>query len=129
MDKNKIILQASAVEQTSGQEYHFLLEYYVFMQDGSYIAYCPSLDLSTSADNFNEAISNFYEAFQLYVETCVEYGTLQQDLELHGWKILKAGVRPPKTTTVLRKPEMKSLLDSNTSYERIVTPARIPAFV
>jgi len=127
--KNKsVILETSAIDRASGREFRFALEFYVFMQSGKYIAYCPSLDLSSSAESFNDAVSSFYEAFQLYVETCVEMGTLQQDLLGHGWKIKKNGVTPPKFTMLFKKPEMKRLLEGNVNYERLVTPVRIPAF-
>jgi len=96
------------------------------MQDGKYISYCPSLDLTTSADNFNEAISNFYECFQLYIETCVEAGTLTTDLLNHGWRLTKVSIVPPKSTKVFKKPEMKALIDSNINFERISVPARLP---
>jgi len=128
MKNHRLKLDTTAVENITGSEYRFTLEFYIFMQNGKYIAYCPSLDLSSSAESFNEAVSNFYESFQLYVETCVEMGTLQQDLLAHGWKIKKSGITPPKYTTIIKKPEMKNLLEGSTNYERLVTPARIPAF-
>lgn len=67
------------------KEYRFSLDFVVFMEDGAYVAYCPSLDISTCANTYNEAISNFYEMFQLHIETCVECGTLHDDLVAHGW--------------------------------------------
>jgi len=129
MNSKKVKLNTSAVEINTGDEYRFNIEFYVYKQDGKYIAYCPSLDLATSASNFNEAVSNFYECFQLYVETCVEAGTLHEDLLSHGWKLTKMSIVPPKSTTVLRKPEMKALIDSNINYERLSVPARLPLAV
>ena len=82
---DKFILKTSA-EDNACTEYRFRLEFYVFQEGGVYIAYCPSLDISTSGDTFNEAVGNFYERFQLHVECCVEYGTLLKDLTAHGWK-------------------------------------------
>jgi len=128
MEKTKVKLKANAVEHNTGNEYRFALEFYVFLQQGRYKAYCPSLDLSSSADSFNEAISNFYEAFQLYVETGIEMGTLRQDLAEHGCTIKEGSVLPPPYTVIFQKQEMKDLLRSETSYERMVTLARIPAF-
>ena len=82
----KLILKTSAKDNAS-TEYRFQLEFYVFQEDGVYIAYCPSLDISTSGDTFNEAVGNFHERFQLHVEWCVEHGTLLEDLAAHGWKV------------------------------------------
>lgn len=107
-------------------EYHFLIEFFVFQEEQAYIAYCPALDLSTCAETYNEAIGNFYEMFQLHIETCLENGTLQEDLLAHGWKLRKKNIQPPTFTLLMKKPEMKKLLNSRINFERIVAPARIP---
>lgn len=123
----KMILKTS-VQDDASTEYRFQLVFYVFRENGLYIAYCPSLDISSSGKAFNDAIGNFYECFQLHIECCVENGTLHDDLLAHGWKFRKNGVVPPKFPVLMRKPEMKKLLESDLSFERIVTPARFPAF-
>lgn len=111
------------------EEYKFLIEFYVFKEGENYIAYCPSLDLSTSAQTFNEAPLNFYEMFQLYVESCVDSKTLQLDLIEHGWRIKKSTIESPKFTTLMRKPEMKRLMQAGIGFEKLVVPVRIPCFV
>lgn len=122
----KLILKTSAKDEAAN-EYRFQLEFYIFQEEGRYIAYCPSLDLSTSGDSFNDAVGNFYECFQLHVECCVECGTLYDDLIAHGWKLRKKSIMPPTFSALMKKPEMKKLMDSSLSFERIVTPARLPA--
>lgn len=122
---NKLILNAEA-KDNKATEYRFRLEFYVFQEDGAYIAYCPSLDISTSGDTFNEAVGNFYERFQLHVECCVDHGTLYDDLLAHGWKLRKKSILPPTFSALMKKPEMKRLMDSSLSFERDVTPARFP---
>ena len=123
---NKLILKAEA-KDNAATEYRFSLEFYIFREDGNYIAYCPALDLSTCAETYNDAISSFYEMFQLHVECCVETGTLHDELLAHGWKFRKKSILPPAFTVLMKKPEMKKLLGSNLSFERVVAPARIPA--
>lgn len=123
----KIILRTSATDETSN-EYHFQLPFYVFQENGNYIAYCPSLDLSSSGETFNDSISNFYECFQLYVECCVDSGTLCDDLISHGWKMRQKSIMPPTFEILMKKPEMKKLMESSLNYERVVAPVRIPAF-
>lgn len=59
----------------------------VFAEDGNYVAYCPALDISSSGKTYDEAADNFKEAFELYVETCLEWGTLEEDLTEHGIEI------------------------------------------
>lgn len=58
----------------------YRIEFKVFKEDGVYIAYCPSLDISTCAETRSGAISAFAEAFQIYVDYCIEHGTLPGEL-------------------------------------------------
>lgn len=109
--------------------YHFNLDFIVFREGEVLIAYCPALDISTSGANYNEAISNFYEMFQLHVECCLEEGTLEKDLLSHGWKLDANAVKPPTLSKLTGKPEMKRLFSSDTNFERIAAPASLPAFV
>ena len=124
--KSRLRLNASARNRKTASEYKFSVEFYVFQENGLYIAYCPSFDLSTSAGTYNDVISAFYEAFQLHVECCVENGTLHEDLKAHGWKFHKESIAPPSFSSLMRKPEMKKLMGSDLNFERIVSPARIP---
>ncbi len=120
----QLIFETTAKDD-SFNEYHFLLEFYIFQKDGAYIAYCPSLDISTSAETFNDAISAFYEMFQLHIECCIDAGTLHDDLINHGWKVQKKSISPPSLTVLIKKPEMKHILNGRFSYEKVVAPARI----
>ena len=123
---DKLLLQVGATD-SSLVEYRFEIEFYIFRQeDGVYIAYCPALDISTSAATYNDAISSFYEMFQLHIECCVESGTLNEDLLSHGWKVTKKSITPPSFRALMKKPEMKKLMESHVGFERIVAPARIP---
>lgn len=57
-----------------------------FFQEGkAIIAYCPILDLSTSGSTLANAQRNFREAVDLWVESCIEMGTLDQALQELGW--------------------------------------------
>ncbi len=105
-------------------EYRFSLGFYVFKERENFIAYCPSLDLSTSGNNFNEAVANFYECFQLYLECNIEDGTLYDDLVALGWKLQTNAIQPPTFANLMKKKEMKSLMGGDINFERIVTPAR-----
>ena len=71
--------------KTNG-EYRFAIEYYIFREGDNLIAYCPSLDISTSGKDYSDAVKNFYERFQIYIETSLEMGTLLDDLKDHGWE-------------------------------------------
>lgn len=126
--KNRITV-VSNTNNVQQSEYRFSLEFFVFQENGLQIAYCPSLDISTSGTTFNEAVGNFYEMFQLYIECCVENNTLHDDLLAHGWKVQRKQMLPPTFSVLMRKPEMKKLMKGNIGYEKVVAPARIPMVV
>ncbi len=123
VDKLRLNAKAQYLESS---EYHFSLGLYVFQEKGNYIAYCPSLDISTSGSDFNAAIASFYECFQLHIECCIEMGTLYKDLEAHGWRLRAGSIQPPEFSTLMKKQEMKELMGGNIGFERVMAPARIP---
>ena len=90
------------------------------------VAFCPSLDISTSGKDFNDAVKNFYERFQLYIETCMEMGTLWKDLMAHGWKVTETRITPPSDVNLLRTKEVNRILRSP-KYEKMSASVRIPA--
>lgn len=109
------------------EEYRVGVSFFIFTKEGKHIAYCPSLDLSTSGDTFNDTIGNFYETLQLHIECCAMCNTLHEDLVAHGWSLDKKRITPPSFEDLMKKEEMKSLMDSDADFERLVVPARIPA--
>ncbi len=124
----KVKLEAVASDAATNREYRFSIEFFVFQENGAYIAYCPSLDLSSSGATFNDAVSQFYEMFQLHIECCTANHTLHDDLLAHGWRMQRQQLLPPTFATLMKKPEMKRLMNGNIGFEKIVAPARIPAF-
>ncbi|MDE6768274.1 MAG: hypothetical protein K2J78_00955 [Muribaculaceae bacterium] len=98
--------------------HRFTIQYYVYEQDGRYIAYCPALDMTSTGDDLNDVITQFYEHFQLYVECCIEDNTLLDDLKAHGWKLNGVTITQPTFNELLMKQEFKYLLESNTQYKR-----------
>ena len=78
MHKIQISTQAKEADKAI---YDFSISFYVYKDGKAYIAYCPELDLSTSGTSLTNATKNFYECFQLYVECCVDKGTLVADLK------------------------------------------------
>jgi hypothetical protein len=126
---NNSIMVFSNPDNGLQKDYRFSLEFFVFEENGRQIAYCPSLDISTSGATFNEAVSSFYEMLQLYIECCVENNTLHDDLIAHGWKLHKKQMQPPTFAVLMKKPEMKKLVGGKIGYEKVVAPARIPMVV
>jgi len=59
----------------------------VFIKEGKkYSAYTPALDLATCGDSFEHAQKMFVEAVTLFLEECVEMGTLDDVLRDCGWQ-------------------------------------------
>lgn len=71
------------------------VSFFIFQENGAYIAYCPSLELSTCDDSYNGAISSFYEMLELHMDYCIENNTLVEDLKAHGWKVDGLDITPP----------------------------------
>jgi len=106
----------------------FNIQYYTYEEDGIVRAYCPALDMTSTGSNFNEAIANFYEHFQLYVETAIEDGTLLEDLKAHGWKIKGLTLIQPSFNDLFNtKEEFRELLEGSTKFDRGNAKLSIPA--
>ncbi len=58
----------------------------MFFQEGdAVVAYTPSLDLSTTGKDFEEARKRFGEALQIFIRELQEMGTLKEVLQEFGW--------------------------------------------
>jgi predicted RNase H-like HicB family nuclease len=70
------------------------------IKDGEYIvAYCPSLELSSFGKTEKEAKASFDEALDIFMEYCIEHGTLEKNLLNLGWSLRKLPTvkyEPPK---------------------------------
>ena len=120
----KAHIKANAIDEKHN-EYIFNLDLIIYQDNGLFIAHCPALVLASSGQSFNESIQNFYEAFQLHVEYCVENGTLIDDFKRHGWTITKNHIAPPKFSEMVSNQDMKEILDNNISFNRISSPFAI----
>lgn len=105
--------------------FRFNVDIYVFRERENYISYCPSLDICSSGKDFNDAVKNFYEAFELYADYWTEQGTLEADLKAHGWEVEAHSAKPPRPKSLLERPMFSELLAGDASFERIVSPVRI----
>ena len=101
------------------------VDIYVFRERENYISYSPSLDICSSGKDFNDAIKNFYEAFEMYADYWIEHGTLEEDLKAHGWEVKSSKIKPPQPKFLLDRPMFSDLLSGDASFERIVSPIRI----
>lgn len=58
----------------------FLLE-----QDSQWVAYCPSLEVSSYGDTQEEAQTAFEEALEIFLEETVQRGTFEPELLRQGF--------------------------------------------
>lgn len=107
------------------KHYKFDLDVLIFQDDGSYIAYCPALDMTEASDTFNSVIGDFYEHFQLYAEFCIEHNTLLDDLKAHGWSVGDGVICPPIFSSLISNPEVRHILDNPINFDRIILPASL----
>lgn len=74
----------------------------ILKENDQYIAYTPSLDISTVGKTFDEAKKRFGELVNIFFEEIIEMGTLEDVLFECGWKkITKPEIKwyPPTIIT------------------------------
>jgi hypothetical protein len=59
----------------------------IFLKEGDmFVAYSPTLDLTTCAPTFDEAKKNLSAAVGIFFDECLKHGTLDRALESLGWQ-------------------------------------------
>ncbi len=59
----------------------------VFQEGEYFVAYCPSMQLSSYGNTIEEAKEGFDEVMDAYIENCKENNSLREDLLKIGWSI------------------------------------------
>ena len=83
---------------------------YLFKDRNTYIAYCPSLDLSGYDTTEERAKADFEYMLKDWLKTQSENNTLMKDLELHGWIMENNIANEPKIVDMLEKATATELL-------------------
>lgn len=125
-NKTKFSLSVTARDNEAKVDYEFNISFYIYQDGSAFVAYYPSLELATSANSFDAAAPAFYECFQLFIETCVEWGTLEEVLSDLGWKRKANKLIQPSFGVLSKKPEMKKLLSGNKDYSKVSTTLHFP---
>ena len=71
----------------------------VFKEGKQFVAYCPALDISTSAESLTEVRKMFTEMIDIFFEEVIKMGTLEDVLLQCGWRKVsrpKLHWEPPK---------------------------------
>ncbi len=66
-----------------------------FKEGDAYIAYCPILDLSTSAATYEKVKERFSQVVEVFFEELVDMGTLDDVLANLGWTKTQRHWTPP----------------------------------
>jgi len=74
----------------------------LFREQGAYIAYCPSLDLSGYDTTEQAARANIKYVLDDWLCEQVGNGTLINDLQQHGWQVKKHTASEPAMLDILR---------------------------
>ncbi|XOB40849.1 MAG: hypothetical protein ACKKMW_02165 [Candidatus Nealsonbacteria bacterium] len=73
----------------------FKLSVSMLREGKRFIAYTPTLDLSTSGKSYKEAKKRFIEIVNIFFEELVKKGTLKEVLQDLGWKKSQKEWVPP----------------------------------
>ncbi len=77
---------------TSEVSYNVKLEALVRQEEGQWIAWSPSLDVMAQADSKARALKSLRGAVELWFESCIERGVLEEALVESGfWKAKPGG--------------------------------------
>ena len=58
----------------------------IFKEDKLFVAYCPALDISTSAESLAEVRKMFAEMANIFLEEVIKMGTMDEVLSQCGWR-------------------------------------------
>lgn len=64
-----------------------ILPLMLWKEEAGFVSFTPALDLSSCGETEGEAIKNFAQAVELFIEIAVERGTLKEILESLGWRL------------------------------------------
>lgn len=81
---------------SSKVNFNFSLPVTILKEGKFFVAYTPALDLSTSAESFDEAKKRFEEIVHIFLNELMEKGTLNKVLTDLGWQKIQKSWLPPK---------------------------------
>ena len=74
------------IQKTDKNNFNIVLKISVKKKKEYYLANSPAFNLTDFGNTSNEAIKNLKNAVELFLETCMERGTLKQALVELGWE-------------------------------------------
>ena len=109
--------------EPNNKELAFNLSMYIFKEGGSFVVYCPALDLAAYGDTEEHAKKAFDEIFEITIKYEIENNTLVEDLKEHGWTVKgKKGMKmeAPSLNKLLRNESFRDILSDKeyTTYRQ-----------
>lgn len=89
------------------------LDLFSYREDGMRIIYAPALDISGYGQTLSAARQSFEISFSEYLRYTIEKGTLEADLQAHGWK-------PTNHEMHYLSPDIVSLLRRNQQLRKLI---------
>ena len=106
------------------------LQMYLFKENGSFIVYCPALDLSAYGDTEDYTKKAFEETLNINFEYMMNKGTFFDDLKKHGWKIKgkkQRKIKAPTFDEMLKRSDALQDITHNKDYTKYTQGVSIPA--
>ena len=106
------------------------LQMYIFKEDGSFIVYCPALDLSAYGDSEEQTKKAFEDILGININYMLNKGTFFDDLKMHGWKVKgkkQRKIKAPTFDEMLKRGGALHDITSNKDYTKYSQDVSIPA--
>lgn len=94
----------------NGNNIKISVSVYLFKEGDTYIAYCPSLDLSGYDMTEESAKTDFEYMLKDWLKTQTEKNMLKRDLEQHGWRLENNIANEPNLIDMVRKASTPDVL-------------------
>ena len=101
------------------------LSAYVFADGNYYVAYCPELDISAAGEDEADARQSLSEVLGIYFDDTISRGTLEEDLQRHGWRKRGSTVATPSPSTLLRRSTLRNILCKNEFHKYAIPMATL----
>lgn len=114
---NKIISKNGALNVT--------LDVYLFMDDNTFVAYSPALDLSGYGTSEQEAKESFSVVMREYIQYALSHKTLVKDLRAHGWRVKSVKqhrMAAPSFDTLIKSNSVFKDILENKEYRKVAEP-------
>ena len=123
-------LNFSGIINHGDMDVRVYLQMYLFQEDGSFIVYCPALDLSAYGDTEELTKRAFEDVLSINIEYMMNKGTIFDDLKKHGWVVKgkrQRKIKAPTFDEMLKRSDALQDIARNKDYTKYTQDVCIPA--